>query len=333
MDNNFILSDFLTELKVPHTADYTNRRFAKMSFMSLFGLSKLLQEYGVESEGLRLANKSDISRITPPFLAHTCSGFVIVKSVDPNNVVYLSQGERETMPKRDFERASDGLVFLAYPSKTSREPDYAAHRRMNFLKKSKTWLLAILLIALLAYVVITSGVWHHITLIFVMLLDFCGLFFSYLLMQKTVNVKSKTADRVCAVLQKGGCDEVLSTKASSFFGLFKWSEVGFAYFSVSLLALLLFPQSVPWLAACNILCLPYTIWSITYQKFVAKAWCTMCVSVQCILWLLFFSFLGGGWLKEIFPIKIGFFVLGAVYVAALLLINKVSPHLDRSQDA
>ena len=45
-----------------------------------------------------------------------------------------------------------------------------------------------------------------------------------------------------------GCDSVLETKASKFFGIFGWSEVGFSYFSVSLLTLLIFPQWICYLA-------------------------------------------------------------------------------------
>lgn len=41
-----IFTNFLTELGVPHTRSYSDRRFEKMTFKSLFGLSKLLQSYG-----------------------------------------------------------------------------------------------------------------------------------------------------------------------------------------------------------------------------------------------------------------------------------------------
>lgn len=47
-----IFSDFLSELDVPHTQCYSDREFCTMPFQSLFGLKKLLQSYGVESEGV-----------------------------------------------------------------------------------------------------------------------------------------------------------------------------------------------------------------------------------------------------------------------------------------
>ena len=154
-----------------------------------------------------------------------------------------------------------------------------------------------------------------------------------MLVQKSVKIKNAAADRVCGVLEAGGCDSVLEMKASKFFGIFGWSEVGFAYFSVSLLTLLMFPEWIKYLAACNVCCLPFTFWSIWYQKFRAKVWCTLCVSVQASLWLLFFCYLGGGWLKDIFPLRIEFFVLGMTYLTVLLGLNRLLPLIDRSEDA
>lgn len=89
--------------------------------------------------------------------------------------------------------------------------------------------------------------------------------------------------------------------------------------------MLLIPQTLPVLAAINILCLPYTVWSISYQKFKAKVWCTLCVCVQATLWALFATYLLGGWTYQILPLTdnfwIDFLVLGCCYVVALLGIN------------
>ena len=56
----------------------------------------------------------------------------------------------------------------------------------------------------------------------------------------------------------------------------------------------------------------------------ARKWCTLCVSVQATLWALFFCYLGGGFLRAMFPVRIELFVLGAAYMAALLAVNRVS---------
>ena len=49
-----LITDLLTVLKVPFTMDYTKQRFETMPFKTLFGVSQLLKEYGVESKGYRI---------------------------------------------------------------------------------------------------------------------------------------------------------------------------------------------------------------------------------------------------------------------------------------
>ncbi|MDE6527687.1 MAG: hypothetical protein K2L78_01400, partial [Muribaculaceae bacterium] len=56
-----LLNDLLTELNVPHTNDYTKSQFNAMPFKSLFGLSRLLSRYGIDSDGFKLASTSDIA--------------------------------------------------------------------------------------------------------------------------------------------------------------------------------------------------------------------------------------------------------------------------------
>lgn len=327
-----LLIDFLTVLQVPHTEEFTQKQFDSMSFKSLFGLSKLLESYGIESEGLYLSDRKEIRKLTPPFIVHTPEGFVVVTNIGEDCVEYLTQGVREHMPLQKFRRAWDGNVFLAFPKPDAAEPGYAAHARMIFFTKAKRWLFWIAGILLFAYLFIANGIYRYPTMILACVCDMIGLTMSYLLVQKSMNIKSRAADKVCGVLQEGGCDKVLETKASTFFGIFSWSEVGFTYFSVSLLVLLMFPQWIGYLAACNVCCLPFTVWSLWYQKFRAKHWCTLCVSVQATLWLLFACYISGGWLKDIFPLRIEFFVLIVTYGFVLLGLNRIVPMMTKKAD-
>lgn len=323
-----ILTHLLEQLGVPHTQEYTDSRFASMPFHTLFGLGKLLKEYGIDSEGLSLPDKSSLQCLTPPFIAPTRGGLVIVTSVSPGAVGYITRGVSESIARSEFERVWDGTVFLVYPTPASREPNYGLHARIDFFNRAKRWVLLACCVALLAYLVVSRGIYSSPALCGVCAIDILGLWLTYMLVQKSLNIHSDHADHVCGLLDAGGCDSILEQKASKFFGLFGWSEVGFSYFSVSLLCVLLFPDMAPYLAACNILCLPYTFWSIWYQKFRARRWCTLCVSVQASLWALFFCYLLGGYVGRIFPIRIEFFVLGITYVAALLGLNSIMPLLN-----
>lgn len=327
-----IFSDFLCELDVPHTHCYSNKEFCGMPFQSLFGLKKLLQNYGIESEGLRFDDKKGIDALPVPFLAGITGGYVIVTRVGSSSVEYISDGERLTMPRNEFEDAWSGVVLVAHPDETSCEPDYRVHRMAEMAQNAKKYVMWGGVILLMLYLFVVNGLWKMPWSWGVLTVDLIGLLLTYMLLQKTLKIKNRAADRVCGVLQEGGCDHVLELKASKFFGLFSWSEVGFTYFSVSILALLLNPGLLPDLAAINICCLPFTVWSIWYQKFRARHWCTLCVSVQASLWLLFLCYLCGGWVAKAWPVDCNFFALGVTYIVVLLALNRIMPKFDKTPE-
>ena len=52
-DKANIFNDLLQQLGVRHTDSYSAQRFRSMPFPTLYGLTKLMQEYGICSQGLR----------------------------------------------------------------------------------------------------------------------------------------------------------------------------------------------------------------------------------------------------------------------------------------
>lgn len=327
-----LFTDLLASLGVPHTDPYSARRFADMPFRSLFGLSHLLKEYGVESKGLRLDDTAEMAYLPVPFLAQTREGsFIIVTGLNRARASYLSEGVVESVPLDELTRACTGVVLLTKAGLNAREPDYKTHRLIERLTDLRNLGLVALAAVFFLYLYWSGGLWHSLSASLVVLLDMLGLAFSVMLILKGLGVRSKAISHVCGVLQEGGCDTVLSNKASKFFVIFGWSEVGMAYFSVSLLSILIWPQSIPYLALCNVCCLPFSFWSIWYQKTRAKAWCTLCVSVQCTLWLIFFCFLGGGWFATLRDFHIiPLLVLGASYLTALLAYNWLNAVLHKA---
>lgn len=324
-----IFTDFLSAAGVKHTYWYSARQFRDMPFRTYFGLSKLLQSYGIENAGLNLGDKSAVDRLPLPFIAQTPDGSVIVTQISDGKVTYLSRGRREEAELGRLTEAMSGNVLVAYPSADACEPDYASHHFTEVADRAKKWVLIAACAALFAYLFISNRLYSHVSTVLLTLINLCGVYISTLLIQKSAHIKNRHADAVCSVVEAGGCDDVLSTDASKFFGIFGWSEVGFAYFSVSLLCLLIFPQYINLLALCNLICLPFSFWSVWYQKFRAHAWCTLCLCVQSMLWLLFFCYLFGGWLHDLLPLRPQLFVLGVSYLAVMLGMNALMPLLDR----
>ncbi|MCH5238036.1 MAG: hypothetical protein J1E95_09595 [Muribaculaceae bacterium] len=330
-NDHTLVADLLTALKVPFTKNYTRQRFDGMPFKTLFGVTQLLKEYGVETQGYSLSDKSEITSLRAPFISQTKGGLVIVTGVTPSSVSYLTQGVPETMPIDEFKEAWTGTVLFAKAGPHAKEPDYMAHLRMLIINQAKKVIFWILAALLAAYLIVTNGLWKFWSVWALIAIDACGIMLTYMLVQKSLSIKNAVADKVCGVLQEGGCDQILKTSASSFFGIFSWSEVGFTYFGISLLAMLISPATIHWLALINICCLPFTVWSIWYQRFRAKHWCTLCVCVQLSLWLQFICYLLGGWIAPVFPLDLGFFTLGAVFLFVLLGLNRLLPHFGNKE--
>lgn len=327
-----LVTDLLTVLKVPFTCQYTKQRFEAMPFKTLFGVAQLLKEYGVEAKGYRFSVLSRISTLPAPFIAQTDGGLVIVTNIAGDSVNYLTQGNPETMPSGEFEKVLTGVILTVSASPSAKEPNYAKHRRMQLFTNAKKILLWCIAAALMGFLLITNGLWRYPSICCLIAVDIFGLWLTFMLVQKSLNIKNATADKVCGVLQAGGCDSILKTDASSFFGIFSWSEVGFTYFGVSLLTTLIAPNAIHWLAIINICCLPFTFWSIWYQKFRAKHWCTLCVCVQASLWLQFFCYLFGKWQCPIFPLRWDFFALCATFLFVLLGLNRLLPLLTNNNN-
>lgn len=332
MAGTTIFSDLLRLLEVAHTPDYSDAQFRQMPFKTLFGFTRLLKSYGIGSIGETVADKDQLTRIPTPFLAQSGSGFVIVTGFSDGGekVDYLYYHRPYTVSTDEFKKRWSGTVLLIYPDEGSKEPDYAIHRRFQLAGIAKNWILAICVLFLLTAGVIYSGIYAHLSTIFLFVLTLAGVAVSFMLIQKSAKVKNHAADKVCGIIQKHGCDTVLEQKASTFFGLFSWSEVGMAYFGITMLTMLVFPQEIHNLALVNACCCPFSFWSVWYQKYRIKAWCTLCLTVQAILWLQLACYILGGWWHGILPLRVDLFLLGAAYVATLLGLNRLMTAFEKS---
>lgn len=327
--DNTIVSRWLTLLGVKHTASYTDKRFKSMPFPTLFGLSNLLKEYNIQSNGYEIDDKKEISQIPVPFIAPVKNKFVIVECVKNDRLYYSTVGVQESISTSDFIDVWSGVAFTAEVTSKSIEPDFVKHKMaeaMADLRDIGIWTIGLLLFA---WFFITRGDLHNWGTIVLPAVYAFGLWLSMMLVGKDWGIKSKRSDAVCNVLQPGGCDSITKSDAATFLGIFHWSEVGFTYFSVGLIVLLLFPQYAGWLALIDVCALPYTVWSITYQKFKAKTWCTMCVGVQLTLWIQFFIFLLSGWYKHIMPFSWNAIVLLFVYGGVMLTLNRLDSFIKK----
>ena len=329
-----LLSDFLDALEVPHTRTYSDRAFATMPFKSLFGFSRQLKAFGIDSVAVEWTDKSILPNVPTPFLAQVGGSFVIVERIEIDSVTFRnSHAASESLPLSSFRDRWSGIALLAYPTAGPREPDLNTHRLTELASIAKRAVLIVCAAILLVAGIINASIFRGAGPVALLLVDLAGLAVTWLLILKSLKVASHSADRICGILQDHGCDTVLEQKASSFFR-HRELERGRTILLRSLHSHPAdIPQCIGWLALVNLLCLPFTFWSIWYQRFRLHTWCTLCVTTQALLWLQAGSYLWAGAWHHQLSSGWSLAVIAAAYGAALLALNRLTTFIKHHRGA
>jgi len=151
-----IFGTYLDLLNVKHTKSFSDQYFNEHPHKNnLFGLSKMLSDYGIENAATRIEDKEqNLSEIETPFIAHFGGDFVVVNKVESDNVSFLWKGDKHILTTEKFIEAWTGIILLAEASEKSIEPDYKKHRKTELLGilKKIAFFSAIGAISLLAYI-------------------------------------------------------------------------------------------------------------------------------------------------------------------------------------
>jgi uncharacterized membrane protein len=284
-----VFVNYLALLGVKHTKSFSEQFFNEHPHKyNLYGLSKMLSDYGVKSAGISIPDKAnDITEIQTPFIAQFGGDFAIVSEVASSNVSFVWRGLNHSSPIAKFIEAWTGVVLLAESSEKSIEPDYKEHRkaeRLTFLKKA-SFFFVIGLIAVFAY--IHNSLYVSLGISLLLILNLIGVSIGWMLLLKQLKVQSRYADKICSLFKQKDCNDVLESEGAKLFGIIGWSEIGFGYFVVNVLLLLFSPtMMLSAIALINIFTLPFTLWSVWYQRIV-KQWCALCVIVLVLLWSIF----------------------------------------------
>ncbi len=333
MTDRVLFTDYLAALGVPHTAAYSRRRFMTYPHkMALTAVGDLLAEYGVMPGQCGACDSPDPASLhVPAVVALRDGSFAIVKERDAAGRITLrTRGEVASVPADDFAARWTGAAVWGDVAEGSSpaEPHLARHRFVQTMHTAQQVALALGLAFLLAYCYVAHGLWHSWAQTALIAAYGAGIYVTYLLVLKDNGVHSAQAERMCGVIQKGGCGRVLDSSSSRLFGLYPWCEIGLTYFSVSLAALLVCPGCTPWLAAFAVCCLPYTVWSVAWQRFKIHAWCTLCLTVQALMWIIFALMLLGGQFGSLWPVPARAVALAVCYVTAFLLLHHMVPRLN-----
>ncbi|NDV67932.1 vitamin K epoxide reductase family protein [Dysgonomonas sp. 25] len=324
---------FLDLLNVKHTKRYSGKIYNEHPYKyTLFGLSNMLSEYGIENVAIRLSEeKKNVGQLEAPFVAHVGSEFVITTKISTDEVSYLWHGKTIKVSVQEFNELWSGVALFAESDESSIEPNYKENQKKSLFSKFERWLLlfAGLMLGILGFV--NNEIHRNIGLCLSLLVNLSGVYIGWLLFSKQINYHSEAADKICSLFKKSDCNDILQSPAAKFMGIIGWSEVGLAYFMSNVIILLFVPHLISYLALVNICALPYTFWSIWYQGFKAKQWCPLCLIVQLILWLVFLVNLVAGFISiPLFSYSEVLFT-GCIYLLPILILHLLLPQLSEGK--
>ncbi len=330
MTTNILIS-FLRLLGVKHTASFSGQYFAEHPHKyNLFGLSSILSYYKINNAGVKVTDKNDITKIEPPFIAHTGNDFAIVEKIIGNKIHFIEGNKKVIATYDNFLEMWTGYTLIAEPDDNSIEPNY----KTNFLKElfhnmSKIMVLSLsLLLIIFAFVYNTS--YNSWVIISLFIISISGIYVGYLLVLKQLKVQSSYADKLCSLFKYNDCNNILDSKASKIFGAIGWSEIGLGYFISNVLILSFIPSLTSTLLFVNFFSLPYTVWSIWYQKAKAKQWCPLCLITMLLLWSVFIVGIFSGFF-DLYSVTIsGLLITSSLYLLAILIINILISTIARS---
>ncbi|TAG61872.1 MAG: peptidase C39 bacteriocin processing, partial [Runella slithyformis] len=248
--------------------------------------------------------REQLTEIPLPAVAYLESNggyFAPIRSVSATNIEWLdTQRGWQNEPLEEFYRKWNHVTLLVEPSANSAENDFATKRKEDFLEQArKPFVLAGLLICVLLLGLVGASHFSQIPWYFVALLltKTTGVAVSVLLLMQTLGSDNAILRSICGFDSRTNCNNILSSDAAKLWGWLGWSEIGFVYFAGGLIYLLISLTSpltpsggtniLSPLWGLGALTLPYTVYSVYYQYFVAKTWCPLCLAVQALFWLEF----------------------------------------------
>lgn len=262
------------------------------NYPSILAIGSCLTDWGIENNTYRIDKKTYRDDLLFPFVAHfpeKGGRFVLVTDIKDQQVYYSDELTKNGMfTEEEFLKRWNGIALYAEPTSESGEKDYAQNRFKELLR-SLMPTTAILCLGIIIWLTFANQPisWAVLSLSF---LKFSGVGISILLLMQSLNANNPFVKNLCSLGGKNDCNAILKSDAAKLTSWLSWSEVGFFYFTGSLLSLLFAPMSFPILAWLNLFALPYTIYSISYQ-YRNKNWCVLCCCVQAILVLEAVTFL------------------------------------------
>lgn len=297
INNNIytVLRILYKTFKLNFNSEVVSRLKEHPYFPSFLSIQHVLMYEGVDSIAISTTIENLRNDLPKPVLVHVQTNtdlFLLVKNVDESNVHIINEkGGVSLEPINSFLKIWDGNAML-FDSEGIKPRKCKLQDRVLFLfdKFSVPFVISVLFLFICFFIIQLHDhrvVYNYLFLLFSLI----GGIFSGLLVLQSFDEHNPYVKRFCTSRKskKINCSSILTSKDAYFLGILSWSDIGIVFFSFVFLLNLFKPDSFSYTVTnlSTALSFPYVFYSITYQKFVAKTWCRLCLGVQAMIAALF----------------------------------------------
>ncbi|RVU00440.1 hypothetical protein EOD41_13260 [Mucilaginibacter limnophilus] len=332
-----VVAKLVKELKVPLTRlSIENELLIHPDYPSLFAISEVLSNWKIANAAYKIPFEQ-LGEVPCPYIACYHDGsFVVVTSFNEKQLT-ISDHSRNgyIIPAEAFKGFYSEAILAAEAEAECGETDYKVNRRKENADALRTPFILLGLVFIMSALLLNTGYFYVINLpvVWLTLCKTAGIAVTTILLIQSIDDNNPFIQKLCTG-KNNDCNAILSSKAAKITQELSWSEIGFFYFAGTWLAILFNSRDTHImyvLAILNLLCLPYTFYSVYYQSRIAKQWCVFCLSVQALFWLEFIGFLPYITGRVVFPSLAGWLNLAACFIVPVVLWVFVKPFLKYSK--
>ena len=319
-------------------------------YPSMLAIHDVMENFGVASVAYKCSDVQEVLKVETSFLSQVSDGslsnhklFATVFGRSDNAIDWFNPKEhkRELISIDKFSEVFTGYAMFFATTKDEGGLSHKGYRWKENLQRAIEYLaismlpIALMVISVYKGLVGSIGVLSLAYSVFLLI----GCVVCSLLLMHEYNAYNPVVMGVCGDNKKVNCNAVLASSGATFANI-PWAVIGSVYFLGSLCASLsscMSERVITCLAYMNIVAIPYTAYSLYYQKRVVKQWCPLCLAVLAVIWGLFAISLLNGSLSRfsLMTPEILCCVFVSMFLSALgvFLLWKFGIILERSEES
>jgi len=272
-DNTIRVITFLVEeLHIPVTRQSISDELQKHPhYPGLLAISDVLNNWNVPNASYELTFE-ELANVPCPFIVYLHNNeFTLVYSLNDKEAIVSDENTKtRAVSTEHFKKFYRGVVLAVEKDESSGEINYPAKRRKEIINNLRIPLVITASVVMLLLFLLLSPQYTNAfnwNIAFLTLFKTAGLVTSILLLVQSIDRNNPVIHKLCGGDNNKNCNAILTSNAAKITEELSWSEAGFFYFAGTWLVLLFnsgHTSLMQTVAILNLICLPYTFYSIYY---------------------------------------------------------------------